>query len=270
MGLEAAGTIAELGEGVDHWNVGDRVCALLPGGGYAERASVDARHLLAIPEDLRFEDAAALPEVFLTAFLNIYIEADAQPGEWLLVHAAASGVGTAALQLAKLFGNPVIGTASGSKLASLEKWEPARLVDRRTESFRDVVAEVTDGRGVDVILDPVGANYFEDNLEALAPCGRLVNIGLLSGLESTINLGRLLRNRLRVIGSVLRPRTDDEKADIIAHFRERAWPHVASGELTPVIDKIFPMPDAEAAQDLLATNETIGKLVLSLSGEVQG
>ncbi len=265
MGLEASGVVVEVGDRVEGWEIGDRACALLSGGGYAQRAAVPADHLLRMPDDMSFVDAAGIPEVFLTAFLNVYIEAAAQPGEWLMIHAAASGVGTAALQLAGLFDNPVIGTASGHKLEALEQWNPARLVDRKTESFVDAVREETEGRGVDVILDPVGADYLQDNLDSLAKCGRLVSIGLLSGAQSEINLGTVLRNRLKLIGSVLRPRSDREKARIIDAFREQAWPSFESGRLRAVIDRTFPIEQTDEAHQLLRSNDTIGKIVLEVS-----
>lgn len=270
MGLEAAGVISEVGDDVDGWEVGDRVCALLSGGGYAERAFAPAAHLLRIPDEMSFVEAAAIPEVFLTAFLNIYREANAQPGERILVHAAASGVGTAALQLAQLFDNPVIGTASGSKLESLEKWHPFRLIDRHTEDFAEVVADVTAGKGVDVILDPVGQNYFERNIASLARCGRLVSIGLLSGTGAKIDLGPILRNRLRIIGSVLRPRSDAEKTEIIEDFRQRAWPHFEDGKLEPVIHTVLPIEKTEEAHDLISDNATIGKVILEVDSEQHG
>lgn len=276
MGLEASGVIAEVADDVEDWAVGDRVCALLSGGGYAQKALVPAAHLLRMHEGMTFEEAAAIPEVFLTAFLNLYIEGSASSGETLMVHAAASGVGTAALQLAALFDNPIIGTASGAKLDQLERWSPLRTIDRHTEDFAEVVAEVTDGRGVDVILDPVGRDYFERNIASLAPQGRLVSIGLLSGTNAEIDLGPILRKRLRIIGSVLRPRTDDEKTAIISRFRSDAWPFFVAedggdaGRLEPVIDTVFPIAQTEEAHQLVADNATVGKVILEVNSSRGG
>ncbi|TXD37888.1 NAD(P)H-quinone oxidoreductase [Lujinxingia vulgaris] len=266
MGLEAAGEVVELGEGVEGVDVGDRVCALLTGGGYAEYVTSPASLLLSLPHNLSMDEAAALPEVFYTAFLNLYLEGDLKPGERAMIHAAASGVGTAALQLCALTGNPVIGTASASKLDTILKLGAERAIDRRSENFADVVREWTEGQGVDVILDPVGADYLDANLQSLATGGRLVIIGLLSGASAELSLGRLLMKRLQLKGSVLRSRTLAEKEAITRKFKARVWPHVLSGELRPIIEKILPIEEADEAHRLLATNQTTGKIVLSVTG----
>lgn len=264
MGLEAAGVVESVGEGVDDAWIGRPVAALLAGGGYAEKVAVPQEHLLEIHESLSFEDAAAIPEVFYTAYLNIFIEAQAARGETVMVHAAASGVGTAALQLCRQFDCPVIATASGGKLDDLPELGARHCVDRHEQSFVDVVADVTDGRGVDVILDPVGATYLEDNVASLAPRGRLVVIGLLGGMRGELDLGSLLRRRLRVIGSVLRSRSNDEKTEITRRFVSDVWPHFADGKLQPVVDRVLDIADVEQAHGLLERNETVGKVVLRM------
>lgn len=265
LGLEAAGTIEALGEGVTAWKVGDRVCALLSGGGYAEYAAVPQGHLLPIPDHMSFEQAAALPEVLTTAYLNLYIEAALQPGEVALIHAGGSGVGTAAIQLCRELGNPCITTASGDKLDALRALGATLALDRRAPDFDFVAAckAATDGRGVDVILDPVGAAYLPLNIKALAPRGRLVIIGLMGGAAGELPIGQLMLKRLRVVGSVLRSRSNDEKDAIIARLREHVWPLVTAGRIRPIIDRTLPIQQAQAAHDLLAANDTLGKIVMT-------
>lgn len=265
MGLEAAGEVAQLGEDVDGVKLGDRVCALLTGGGYAEYVTSPASLLLPLPESMTMEEAAAIPEVFYTAFLNLYLEGELKDDERALVHAAASGVGTAALQLCRLSGNPVIGTASASKLTTLRELGAERAIDRHSEDFAEVINEITEGHGVDVILDPVGADYLDANIQSLASGGRLILIGLLSGAAAELSLARLLMKRIQIKGSVLRSRTLAEKEHITREFKARVWPHVLSGELRPIIEKVFPIAQADHAHRLLATNETTGKLVLRVA-----
>jgi putative PIG3 family NAD(P)H quinone oxidoreductase len=265
LGLEVAGVIESVGDLVEGWQVGDRVCALLEGGGYAERVAVDASMLLPISENLSFTDAAALPEVFYTAYLNVFLEPELAKGETVLVHAAGSGVGTAALQLCRLFGHRVFATASAAKLPFATELGASVVIDRQTQSFREIVIEATDGRGVDVILDPVGGSYLVDNIKALAKRGRLVNIGLLGGAKAELPLGLLLTRRLRVLGSVLRSRSRAEKVEITEALRTRVWPHFATGELHPVVHCVLPIAEANEAHDLLASNATTGKVVLSIA-----
>lgn len=262
LGLECAGIVAAVGDDVPATWIGRRVAALLSGGGYAEQVAVPADHLLELPDDLAFTDAAAIPEVFYTAFLNLCIEANLQPGETVLVHAAASGVGTAALQICRELGCPVVATASGDKLDALPELGATRCVDRHTESFDSVVAEFTDGRGVDVILDPVAANYFERNIASLAPQGRLVLIGLLSGTRAELDLAALLRRRLHIVGSVLRSRTNAEKTAITQRFRDVVWPWIRDRQVVPVIDRVMSIEQVDDAHALLRTNDTVGKVVL--------
>lgn len=263
-GLDAAGVVREVGDGVDRFEPGDSVCALLAGGGYAEYTTCPAPLAMRIPSDLPVTEAAAIPEVFLTAFVNIFLEADHRPQDVVLVHAAASGVGTAAVQLCRAFGSTVYGTASGPKLDFLDRLGIDAAFDRHNEDFSQRIDELTDHRGVDIILDPVGASYFERNLHLLDTCGRLVVIGLLGGAETEIALGRLLMKRLRVIGSVLRSRTLEEKTDIVDAFRQRVLPLFDDGRLQPVIDRTIPIREVERAHQLMKDNKTIGKIVLTI------
>lgn len=270
MGLEASGIIEALGKEVQSLQVGDPVACLLPGGGYAEYVAVHEAMVLPVPEKLSLTEAAAIPEVFYTAFLNIYLEGRCTPGETVLVHAAASGVGTAALQLCRVFGNPVIGTASQGKIRFLNELGVDLAIDRESEDIPARVSEFTGHQGVDLILDPVGANYFPSNLHLLREQGRLIIIGLLSGSESEISLGRLLRKRLQVIGSVLRSRSLAEKIEITKEFRSRVWPLFDDNKLHPIIDQILPIEEVEQAHRLLETNQTIGKVVLLVDSSNPG
>lgn len=264
LGLEIAGTIERVGSDVDGWTPGDRVCALLPGGGYAEYAAVPAPMLLDVPDALDLVDAAGIPEVFYTAYLNLRLEAEHDDGESVLIHAGASGVGSAAIQLCHLFDAPVYSTASAGKLDLLRRLGVEEAIDRRDEDFVEIVREATDGRGVDVVLDPVTGDYLPRDIRVLAPQGRLVVIGLLRGSSAELPLGRLLRDRLRVIGSVLRSRSLAEKIEITEAFRETVWPHFETGELHPVIDDRLPITEAERAHELIQSNRTAGKLILEI------
>jgi len=264
LGLEAAGAIEAVGDGVDGWTVGDPVCVLLEGGGYAEYVVVDASMLLPVPDGLSMVEAAAIPEVFATAWLNVWMEGALQPGETVLVHAAASGVGTAAVQLCRAFGHRCFGTASGPKLPLVADLGAEVTIDRTHSDFVDAVKTATDGRGVDVILDPVGGAYLDRNVRALAHRGRLVIIGLLGGATGELPIARLLMKRQRVIGSVLRSRARGEKVEIMAELRSHVWPRFADGSLSPVIHDAMPITAAADAHGLLERNETVGKVVLTV------
>ncbi len=268
LGLDASGVIDAVGADVDGWEIGDRVCTLLAGGGYAEYVTAPAPLLLEVPDTMDIVEAAAIPEVFFTAFLNIFLEADHEPGQTVLVHAAASGVGTAAVQLCRAFDSPVFGTASQTKLDFLEELGIDAAIDRHNEEFSARVDELTDTRGVDIILDPVGGDYFARNLHLLKPGGRLVIIGLLGGGEGEIALGRLLMRRLRVIGSVLRSRSLEEKSQIAEQFRTRVWPLFDDGTLQPIIDRRLLIEETEKAHQLLLHNATIGKIVLIVDDDL--
>lgn len=267
MGLECAGVIEAVGSNVTKWKEGDRVCALLAGGGYAQYTAIPQGQLLPIPGELDFEQAAALPEVFATAYLNIYIEAAAQAGERVLLHAGASGVGTAAIQLCSVFSNPCMVTVGGAdKIDFCQTLGASAGFDRHADdSFVASVKEWAGDSGVDVILDPVGASYLADNQKCLAVDGRMVVIGLMGGLSAELNLGAMLMKRQRIIGSTLRSRSLSAKAELISALTEHVWPQFDTGSLKPVIEKIMPLEDMDQAHALVASNKTIGKVVLSIS-----
>ena len=265
LGLEMAGTVAAVGDAVQGWQPGERVMALLPGGGYAERAAVHHGLLMRLPDGWSFARGAAVPEAWLTAFLNLFIEGRLQPGRKVLIHAGASGVGTAAIQMAAAGGATVYATAgSAEKLAACRRWGATVAIDHKNQDFAAEIKAHAEGRGVDLVLDPVGAAYLERNLEVLAPGGRLVNIGLMGGRRAEIDLGRVLGGSLRLIGSRLRPRPVSEKIEITRRFEGRFLPMLASGELQPVIDRVFPIADAEAAHARVKENRNIGKVILDV------
>ena len=265
MGLECAGIVMAVGRDVTHHQVGDRVCALLAGGGYAEQAVVDQGSALKIPDNLDFEQAAAIPEVFATAWLNLFIEAALQPGERVVLHAGASGVGTAAIQLCHAFGSESFVTAgSASKIEACLKLGAKGGHNRRDGGFIDALRALWP-QGADVILDPVGASYLAENLEALTLNGRLVLIGLMGGSRSEIDLAKLMMKRLRVVGSTLRARPLEEKASIMAELSQYVWPKISQGEIVPIIQQVFPIQSASAAHELMASDVTIGKVVLKVT-----
>jgi len=267
LGLEMAGTVAAVGAAVPGWQTGDRVMALLPGGGYAERAAVHHGLLMRLPDGWSFAQGAAVPEAWLTAFLNLFIEGRLQPGQTVLIHAGASGVGTAAIQMAREDGATVFATAgSAEKLAACRRWGATLAIDYKNQDFAVEIKAHSGGRGVDVILDPVGAAYLKRNLEILAFGGRLVNIGLMGGSRAEIDLGLVLGKSLRVVGSRLRPRPVSEKIEITRRFEERFFPMLASGKLQPVIDRVFPITAAAAAHAYVKENRNIGKVILEVPG----
>ena len=265
MGLDMAGEIIECGDGVQGWQVGDKVCALLAGGGYAEQVAVDQRLLMPIPTGWSWEEAASLPEVYLTAYVNIFMEAGFQPGETILIHGGASGVGTAAIQMAKEAGGRVITTAGRPDKVKTCRDQGADLaINYRSEDFAERAREFTEGEGVDLILDMVGAEYLARNVSLLKVKGRLVFISTLGGAEATVNIGQLMGKRARLIGSVLRPRSIAEKEEIIGRFRQQFWDQIESGTIRPVIDCVLPVAEAHAAHQRMAAYENIGKIVLKV------
>jgi putative PIG3 family NAD(P)H quinone oxidoreductase len=266
LGLECAGTIAEVGAGVSGWAVGDRAMALLPGGGYAEEAVVDAGSVLPIPERLSFEDAAAVPEVFLTAYLNLFELGALPAGGTALVHGGGSGVGTAAIQLVKAAGGHIFVTAgSDEKCTQCRDLGADLAIQYRTESFAERVREASGGRGVDVVLDSIGAPYLEGNLGSLATGGRLVLIGLMGGAKVEINLALLLAKRAFVVGSTLRTRPVAEKAAIVAGFQRRFGADLASGRIRPIVDRVLPLERAAEAHRAMKASEHFGKIVLAVA-----
>jgi putative PIG3 family NAD(P)H quinone oxidoreductase len=266
LGLECAGEVVEVGPAVSGWTRGDRAMALLAGGGYAEQVVVDAGSALLVPRALSDVEAAALPEVYLTVFLNVFQLGALPAAGSLLVHGGGSGIGTAAIQLAKLAGARVIVTAgSDDKCERCRKLGADVAVNYRTEKFRDVVREATGGAGVDVVLDSIGAPYLADNLASLATGGRLVLIGLMGGAQAELNLGALLVRRLSVMGSTLRTRSLAEKAAIVAGFRTRFGADLEAGRIRPVVDTVLPFARAGDAHRLLQASEHFGKVVLTPS-----
>lgn len=257
MGLECAGVIEEVGPGAD-WRVGDRVCALLASGAMAEEVVVDARHVLPVPEGLSLHEAAALPEVYATAWLNIFQLGNLKAGEKVLVHAGASGVGSAAIQLCKAFGNPVyVSVGSQDRLAYCEALGAAGGVVRNEN------LEALEGFGpFDVILDPVGASYGELNLRLLARDGRWVIIGLMGGRKFELDLAQVLGKRLEITGSTLRNRDDGFKAELLRELLQQVWPLFAEGRLSPQLVDTYPVAFAQAAYAALESNQVSGKLVM--------
>lgn len=265
MGLECAGEVVAVGEGVARYKAGDAVCALLSGGGYAEQVCVAAGQALPIPDGFSFEQAAAIPEVFATAYLNLFTEARLELGESVLLHAGASGVGTAAIQLCKEFGNPCFVTAgSDEKIARCIDLGASAGCNRHTAKFSEMVPEWTNGKGLDVILDPVGGSYLADNISSLAMEGRLVLIGLMGGMSAELSLALLLMKRLKVLGSTLRARSIAAKSRVMSDLEEHVWPKLVAGSIQPIIETVIPMQDAEAAHALVAGDGTFGKVILAL------
>lgn len=263
LGLECAGEVAEVGAGVSGWRPGDRAMALLPGGGYAEEVVVDAGSVLPVPASLDLERAAAVPEVFLTVFLNVFQLAAFPERGVVLIHGGGSGIGTAAIQLVREAGGRALVTAgSPDKCKRCLDLGADRAVDYRDGDFAAICREETGGAGVDVVLDHIGAPYLQRNLESLALGGRLVLIGLMGGAKAEIDLARLLLRRLQVIGSTLRARPLEDKARLVAAFRERFGAALERGRIGPVVDRVLPLAEAGEAHRAVRASEHFGKIVL--------
>ena len=262
-GLEVAGTVEAIGDSVSDWQIGDRVCALVAGGGYAELCVAPAPQCLPVPAGMSFADAAALPETFFTVWSNVFDRGHLMAGESALIHGGSSGIGTTAIQLARAFGARVFATAgSAEKCAACERLGAELAVNYRDTDFVAAVRAATGGRGVDLILDMVGGEYVSRNLDALAVDGRLVQIAILGGAKAQINMLPILQRRLTVTGSTLRPRPVAEKGAIARALRERVWPLLESGAVAPVIFQTFPLQDAATAHRVMESSVHIGKLVL--------
>lgn len=262
-GLEVSGTVAAVGPGVDGWSVGDPVCALVAGGGYAEYCAVPAPQCLPVPAGVELVDAAALPEVAMTVWTNVFDRAALRPGETLLVHGGSSGIGTMAIQLAAAFGSPVFATAgSAEKCAACTALGAAAAVNYREADFVEAIRAATDGQGVDVVLDMVGQAYLPRNLAVLKTEGRLVIIAFMSGPAAEIDLATLMTRRLTVTGSTLRARSVAQKGAVAAAVRERVWPLVESGRVRPVVHRRFPLAQAGEAHRLMESSTHVGKLLL--------
>ena len=263
-GLEAAGTIVALGTGVSGWKVGDDVCALLPGGGYAEYAIATEPCCLPVPKGVSLTDAGGVPEVYFTVWSNVFDTARLKPGETFLVHGGSSGIGTAAIQLMAARGHRVFTTAgSAEKCAACVELGAARAINYRTEDFGEIVKAETGGKGVDVILDMVGGDYVMRNVHALARGGRLVNIAYMKGAKVEVDF-RIVQNRLLSLGATgLRGRPDSEKVLIRDQLKREVWPLWDAGKLRAVTDRIMPLAEAQAAHDLMRESTHIGKILLS-------
>lgn len=263
-GLECSGRIAALGPGVSGWSVGDEVCALLAGGGYAEKVAVPAGQLLPVPEGVDLVTAAALPEVTSTVWSNVFMIAHLRPGETFLVHGGSSGIGTMAIQLAKAIGARVAVTAgSQDKLRYCAELGADILIDYREQDFVEELKKATDGAGADVILDIMGAKYLERNVQALAVNGRLAIIGMQGGVKAELNIATLLNKRAAVTATSLRGRPVEEKTAIVAAVREHIWPLIEAGRVRPVVDRTMPMSEAAAAHRVLEESTHIGKILLT-------
>jgi putative PIG3 family NAD(P)H quinone oxidoreductase len=267
-GLEVAGTIEEVAPaapGVREWGVGDRVCALVSGGGYADYCVAPSAQCLPVPPTMDLTKAAAIPETFFTVWTNVFERGRLEPSESLLVHGGSSGIGTTAIQLARVRGSHVFATAgSDHKCMACERLGAERAINYRERDFVAAIRELTTGRGVDVILDMVGGEYLQRNLEALAVDGRLVQIALLAGAKAQINMIPVLQRRLTITGSTLRPRSVAEKGAIAKALYERVWPLLEQGLVAPVIDTTFPLREAAAAHRLMESSTHIGKIVLTV------
>ena len=265
LGLECSGVIAEIGEGVADFSVGDRVCALLTGGGHAEFVNVPAGQVLPIPDGLSFAEAASLPEVFATAYLNLFLEVDTRLGDHVLLHAGASGVGTAAIQMCQVFGMPCFVTVgSDEKIQSCIELGASGGTNRHKQDFADAVLDWTMGTGVKTILDPVGASYIQSNLKCLAVDGAIVVIGLMGGNVAEVPLGLMMQKRQRIVCSTLRARSVAEKSRILHQLKTKVWPCIDKGEIKPVVDKVYPIKDLNSAHQYIESNDTFGKVVLSV------
>jgi NADPH:quinone reductase len=265
LGLEIAGTVVETGHGVTAFKVGDQICALITGGGYAEYCLASADCCLPMPHGYSFVQAAALPEAFFTVWSNVFDRGRLQSGESLLVHGGGSGIGTAAIQLAKAFGGKVYVTAGSEEKCQrcIELGADAALAYKQ-QDFVEAINRLTDGKGVDVILDMVGGDYFPRNLKCLAVEGRLVQIAIQHGAKSEINLWTVMLKRLTMTGSTLRARDDAFKGQIARQLYEKVWPLLESGRITPVIDTVFPLAEAEQAHARMTSNQHIGKIILEV------
>jgi putative PIG3 family NAD(P)H quinone oxidoreductase len=267
-GLECAGPISALGEGVTRWQVGQRVMALLSGGGYAEKVAVPQETLLPVPDRLTWAEAAAIPEAWLTAYSNLIQIGRLRPGERVLIHAGGSGVGTAAIQLAKVYDAQVFSTASAGKLDPIRALGVDIAIDYRQESFADRVEQETSGKGVDVIIDFIGATYWQDNLRSLALWGRLVLVGLMGGRQAEVDLGLIMSRKLSIHGSTLRDRTLAQKGSLIEAFSQEILPIFESGRLRPVVDpRRFTLDEIIDAHRYMEANSNVGKIIVQVAAE---
>lgn len=263
MGLECAGKITEIGKSVSEWKVGDKVCALLSGGGYAEYAVAHSGCCLPIPESFSMEQAAALPETYFTVWSNLFDRAGLESGETILIHGGTSGIGTTAIQFAKAFGAKVIATSGNDeKCRQSGELGADHTINYKTEDFVERSREITNGRGVDVILDMVAGEYVGRNVKSLAEDGRLVIIAVQGGVKVDFNILPVMKKRLTITGSTLRPRDNAFKSDIAAKLKSNIWPLLENGAIAPVIDTVFTLEDVIAAHNYLENGDHFGKIIL--------
>lgn len=261
-GLEASGTIFAIGQNVTNWAIGDEVCALLPGGGYAEYAVTHASHCLPVPKGMGLEQAAALPETFFTVWSNVFQRGKLKPHEKFLVHGGSSGIGTTAIQLANVFGSEVYATAgTEAKCLVCEELGAKRAINYKKEDFLDVMKSLG---GVNLILDMVGGVYIEKNIKALVDDGRLVQIAFLQGAKAELNFAQIMTRRLTITGSTLRPQSDLSKAQIASELFRNVWPLLSNGRLKPVINSVFELEDVTSAHLLMESSQHIGKILLKV------
>ena len=268
MGLEVSGHIAALGEGVRGWALGDRVCALCNGGGYADFVAVPASQALPIPQGMGLLQAAALPENYFTVWVNLFLRGHLKAGETLLVHGGSSGIGLTAIQLAKAFGAKVYCTTGSveKNMACLKAGADA-AINYKTQDFVTETLGLTQGQGVDIVLDMVGGDYVDRNLKVLAVEGRLIQIAFLQGAKVNVDLTSLMVKRIAFTGSTLRPRTIEDKAHIAQSLHEHVWPLLGQGKALPIIDRVFEMDDASLAHGLMESSVHVGKIMLKIHGD---
>jgi NADPH:quinone reductase len=267
MGLEASGTITAVGDAVKGWRVGDTVCALTNGGSYAEYVTAPEGQVMPIPQGMSLLQAAALPENYITVFSNVFERGALKAGETVLIHGGSSGIGLTAIQLSKHIGCTVYCTVgSDEKAVACENLGATHAINYRTVDFEAKIKEITGGKGVNLILDMVGAEYTNKNLRCLDFDGRLIQIGLLHGGTATIDIGPLMVKRLNFTGSTLRPKTSEQKAQIVSHLREQFWPVLSQGKALPVIDTVFDLNEVVAAHTMMEGSTHIGKIMLRVSG----
>jgi len=267
LGLEVAGKIKSVGANIEAWKPGDRVCSLALGGGYAEQAVLPEGLLIPLPQDWTYVMGAAVPEVWLTAYSNLCREGAMQAGDTVLIHAGASGVGTAAIQLAREWDARAIVTAGSAKKLERCRELGAAAINYHDDDFAEAVMDLTDQQGVDLLLDCIGGAYLEKNIAVLKPYGRLITIGLLGGATGRLDMAAVLMKSLTLKGTRLRARTRDEKTALTRQFRDQVWPLMVAGKITPVVDRVFPITAAGQAHAYIEQNQNIGKVILEVRSE---
>lgn len=264
-GLEFAGTVAAIGDKVTAWSIGDRVMGITSGGAYAEHLAIHERQAMAVPLGMSLQDAAGIPEVFITAWDALVVQGGLTSGRWAMVHAGASGVGTAAIQICKAIGARIVVTCSGGKVEACRAIGADIVVDYGTQDFVAEVATATGGAGVDVILDVIGGDYVERNIASLAVKGHIIQVGVMAGKPVPLNIGLLLGKRASITGTVLRARPLEEKIAISQRFASEMLPLFSTGQLKPVIDSVYGFADIALAHEYMATNGNVGKIVITVA-----